>query len=398
MTQALVIGAGPAGLMAAEALAQAGLSVTVAEAKPSPARKFLMAGKSGLNLTKAESAEAFLDHIDGPDALRDIVAGFGPEAVQDWARDQGQEVFTGSSGRVFPRAMKASPLLRAWLGRLDGLGVVLHRNWRWIAIRGRDMVFQTPEGEERLSPDVTVLALGGGSWARLGSDGKWVSILAENGVDCVPFQPSNMGFVVDWSAHMTRHFGAPIKPVRVTAGDISALGEFVISSRGVEGSAIYAVSRALRDGAPLTFDLIPDRSMADVAARLARRRGKASLSNHLRKTLKLDPSKIALLQEVARPLPGDPTALAKLIKAVPIRHQGPRPIDEAISTAGGLPFNALDAGLMIKALPGIFACGEMLDWDAPTGGYLLTTCLATGRHAGRAAANRALGQAADARA
>ncbi len=397
MTQALVIGAGPAGLMAAEMLAQAGLSVTVADAKPSPARKFLMAGKSGLNLTKAEPLATFLNQIDGPDLLRDIVAGFGPEAVQDWARELGQDVFTGSSGRVFPVAMKASPLLRAWLARLDHLGVVLRRNWRWTGIKGREMAFQTPEGAEVLTPCVTILALGGGSWSRLGSDGKWVSILAENGVACVPFQPSNMGFKVDWTPHMSRHFGSPIKPARLQAGRQSVVGEFVVSSRGIEGSAVYAVSRAMREGAPLTVDLTPDRNVEDVTARLAKPRRKSSMTNHLRKSLKLDPAKIALLQEFTRPLPHDPATLAALIKALPIRHQGPRPIDEAISTAGGLSFDALDAGLMIKALPGVFAAGEMLDWDAPTGGYLLTTCLATGRHAGQAAARWARDHAPEAR-
>lgn len=364
----------------------AGLSVIVADAKPSPARKFLMAGKSGLNLTKSEPISAFLPIIHGPDSLRKIVAGFGPDAVQDWARDLGQEVFTGSSGRVFPKVMKASPLLRNWLAQLDQAGVELRRNWLWTGIAGGAMQFDTPEGSQIVRPDVTVLALGGASWSRLGSDGKWVSILAENGVSCVPFQPANMGFIVAWSDHMARHFGQPVKSVRVTAGDQSVQGEFVISSRGIEGSAIYAVSRAVRDGAPLTLDLLPGRSLDDITARLSRPRGKASLSNHLRKTLKLDPVKTSLLQEFSRPLPQDPAQLAAFIKVLPIPHQGPRPMDEAISTAGGLPFDALDDGLMIKALPGVFACGEMLDWEAPTGGYLLTTCFATGRHAGRAAA------------
>lgn len=390
MTTALVIGAGPAGLMAAEELAQAGLRVTIAEAKPSPARKFLMAGKSGLNVTKSEPVSAFLPQIHGPDRLRDIVAGFGPDAVQDWARALGQEVFTGSSGRVFPQVMKASPLLRAWLARLDALGVELRRNWRWVGISQDGMLFDTPGGRQDLHPDVTVLALGGASWSRLGSDGKWVSILQENGVRCTPFQPANMGFHIAWSDHMERHFGRPVKPVRVMAGDQSVFGEFVLSARGVEGSAIYAVSRAVRDGAPLSLDLLPDRDVADVQARISRPRGKTSWSNHLRKVLKLDPVKLALLQELARPLPADPAELASLIKGLPVPIQGPRPMDEAISTAGGLPFEALDDGLMISVLPGVFACGEMLDWEAPTGGYLLTTCFATGRHAGRAAADYAL--------
>ena len=397
MKQALVIGAGPAGLMAACELAKAGLSVTIAEAKPSPARKFLMAGKSGLNLTKAEPLDTFLAAIDGPEVLRDIVANFGPTDVQAWASDLGQAVFTGSSGRVFPKAMKASPLLRSMLAELAALGVVLKRNWYWTGMSGRDMTFQTPDGEQMITPDVAVLALGGASWSRLGSDGKWVSILAENGVECQPFKPSNMGFTVNWSEHMRRHFGAPIKAVRLYAGDASVLGEFVISSQGVEGSAIYAVSRQMREGAELRLDLTPNRSESDVADRLRQGRGKSSLTNHLRKALKLDAAKIALLQEFGRPLPSDPAALAKVIKSLPLQHDGPRPMDQAISTAGGLPFDALDEGLMIKTLPGLFACGEMLDWDAPTGGYLLTTCLATGRHAGQAAARWALDQAADAR-
>lgn len=390
MKTALVIGAGPAGLMAAEELAQAGLSVAVADAKPSPARKFLMAGKSGLNLTKSEPISAFLDQIHGSEELRKIVSGFGPDAVQDWALGLGQEVFTGSSGRVFPKAMKASPLLRAWLERLNKLGVKLHRSWRWVGIEGGAMQFDTLDGPKQLSPDVTILALGGASWSRLGSNGKWVSILAENGVSIEPFKPANMGFTVDWSDHMSRHFGQPVKSVRVKAGTQSVLGEFVVSSRGLEGSAIYSVSREMREGAALTLDLVPNRNLQDVTDRLSRPRGKASLSNHLRKSLKLDPVKIALLQEFARPLPTDPEKLAKLIKALPVEHTGPRPMDEAISTAGGVSFDALDDGLMIKSLPGIFACGEMLDWEAPTGGYLLTTCFATGRHAGRAAAAFAL--------
>lgn len=386
MKQALVIGAGPAGLMAAGELAKAGLSVTVADAKPTPARKFLMAGKSGLNLTKDETLDAFLRHIHGPDILRDIVSDFGPDAVRRWARDLGQEVFTGSSGRVFPKAMKASPLLRAWMEELAALDVRVLRNWRWVGFDDGSVLFETPEGRRQLSPDVTVLALGGASWSRLGSDGKWVSVLAQKGISTAPFQPANMGFLVDWSNHMQRHFGAPVKTVRLIAGDQSVMGEFVISARGLEGSGIYAVSRVMREGAKLVIDLLPQWSEADVARRLSKGRGKSSLTNHLRKALKLDGVKVALLQEFARPLPQDPAALACRIKALPVVHAGPRPIDEAISTAGGLSFDALNDDLMLCNLPGVFACGEMLDWDAPTGGYLLTTCFATGRHAGRAAA------------
>ncbi len=379
---ALVIGAGPAGLAAAEELARAGLSVTVAEAKPSPARKFLMAGKSGLNLTKDEPLEPFLTHYGARPLLREIVAGFCPQAVQDWARDLGQAVFTGSSGRVFPEAMKASPLLRAWLGRLDRLGVALKTRWRWTGWDRDALRFDTPDGAVLLRPDVTVLALGGASWARLGSDGAWATWLADRGVALAPFKPANAGLVVDWSDHMDRHFGAPVKAVSLRAGERIVRGEFVISARGLEGSAIYAICADVRDGADLTLDLCPDLTVDDIRMRLAKR-GKASLANHLRKALRLDPARLALLNEFGRPFPGD---LAGLIKALPVRHAGLRPMDEAISTAGGVRFDALDDGLMLRDLPGVFVAGEMLDWEAPTGGYLLTACLATGRHAGRAAA------------
>ena len=385
---AVVIGAGPAGLMAAGELARAGLPVTLAEAKPSPARKFLMAGKSGLNLTKSEPLADFLAAYDAP-RMREIVAGFGPEAVQDWARDLGQDLFTGSSGRVFPEVMKASPLLRAWLARLQARGVVLRTRWRWTGWDGDAVLFDTPEGRQVLRPAVTVLALGGASWARLGSDGAWAAWLRDAGVPVAPFEPANMGFVVDWSAPMARHFGQPVKGVALVAGGQRVRGEFVISERGLEGGGIYAVSRALREGAPLAIDLLPDWPVGKVADRLARPRGKASLSNHLRKALRLDPVRLALLMEFGRPLPAG-AALAERVKNLPVRHAGPRPMDEAISTAGGVAWDGLDKGLMLTARPGTWCAGEMLDWEAPTGGYLLTGCLATGRHAGRAAAQSAI--------
>ncbi len=381
---ALVIGAGPAGLMAAETLARAGRSVVVVEGKPSAGRKFLMAGKSGLNLTKDEPLERFASAYGGAaEWLRPMLAGMGPEAVRGWAEALGEPVFTGSSGRVFPVSMKASPLLRAWLRRVEA---ELRLGWRWVGWDGAAWLFETREGLRSLTPEVVVLALGGASWARLGSDGEWAGLLAGRGVELAPFRPANMGFRVDWSAHMTRHFGAPVKGVALKKfNDIWIKGEFVVSARGVEGGGIYAVSADVRDGAPLVVDLLPDLSVEEVAARLAARPGKRTLAQHLEKALKLDPVKRALLQEFGRPLP-EGVELARLIKGLRISHAGPRPMDEAISTAGGVTRAAVDEGLMLRALPGVFVAGEMLDWEAPTGGYLITGCLATGLWAGRHAA------------
>ena len=374
---ALVIGAGPAGLMAAEELARAGRRVVVAEAKPSPARKFLMAGKSGLNLTKDEDAARFLAAYDS-DWLAPMLAEFGPAQVADWCRGLGQQLFTGSSGRVFPVAMKASPLLRAWLTRLGAAGVQLRTRWRWLGWQGADVRFQTPEGERLLHPAVTVLALGGASWARLGSDGAWVTWLVARGVEIAPWKPANMGLSVDWSPHMTRHFGAAVKGAALRAGSALSRGEFIVSAKGLEGGGIYAVSRAVRDGAPLVLDLMPDVALAEVESRLARMKPGESTANRLRK-LGLPPVAAALVMEWRRDQP------LTALKHLPVPHTGPRPLDEAISTAGGITRAALTAGLELRALPGVFACGEMLDWEAPTGGYLLTACLATGRWAGRAA-------------
>jgi uncharacterized flavoprotein (TIGR03862 family) len=324
-----------------------------------------------------------------------MLDAFGPHEVQDWARALGQEVFTGSSGRVFPKVMKASPLLRAWMTRLGQMGVLVNTRWRWTGFDGTGFnntgsnalgfAFDTPEGAQTLTPDVTVLALGGASWARLGSDGAWAPWLASKGVALAPFQGANVGLCVAWSDHMTRHFGAPVKGVSLSAGQTCTQGEFVISAQGLEGGAIYMLSKPLREGSALHVDLLPKRSLQEIEAHLARPHGKATLANHLRKVLRLDPAKLALLQEFGRPLP-EGNALAKLLKTLPIPHQGARPMDQAISTAGGVAWDALTEGLMLKPLPGVFVAGEMIDWEAPTGGYLLTACLATGRWAGQHAA------------
>lgn len=385
MTDALIIGAGPAGLMAADVLSQAGLSVTVADAMPSVGRKFLMAGKSGLNLTKDEDTATFLAaYGDLPPVMRSAISAFDAVEVMAWAEDLGQPLFTGSTGRVFPKAMKASPLLRAWLERLGAAGVTLQTRWRWCGWDDGKVLFDTPQGRTAIAPSVTVLALGGASWARLGSDGQWAQYLPDA---VAPFAPANMGLVVNWSDHMDRFLGQPVKSVALHAGDLISRGEIVISRRGIEGGGIYALSRQLREGAALTIDLLPDWPLERIRAALKKPRGKTSLSTYLRKTLRLDPVRLALMWEFGQPFPDD---LAPLIKALPIRHAGPRPIDEAISTAGGVRFDALTDGLMLRDRPGTFCAGEMLDWEAPTGGYLITGCLATGRWAGLAAARYAM--------
>ncbi|UWQ79128.1 TIGR03862 family flavoprotein [Leisingera sp. S132] len=384
---AVVIGAGPAGLMAAEELGRAGYQVLVAEAKPSAARKFLMAGKSGLNLTKDESFEQLITRYgEAADWLAPMIRVFDAQEVQAWAQGLGSELFTGSTGRVFPKVMKASPLLRAWLGRLDGYGVQVRTRWRWAGWDSAALLFETPGGSVRIAAGTTVLALGGASWARLGSDGAWRPLLQERAVEVSPFKPANAGLLVEWSKHMAPRFGQPLKGIALRAGNLVSHGEAVISQRGLEGGGIYSVCAAVREGAVLHMDLLPNLEEAEVARRLSRGRGKASFSNHLRKALKLSPAGVALLQEFGRPLPQEAQALARLVKALPVKHAGLRPIDEAISTAGGVCRDAVDGNLMLRQVPGIFCAGEMLDWEAPTGGYLLTACLATGRWAGQAAA------------
>lgn len=388
MKTAVVIGAGPAGLMAAEMLTDRGHKVILAEAKPSVGRKLQMAGKSGLNLTKDEDFETFINaYGDAKDWLLPMLAEFSNKDVVTWAQALNQEVFTGSTGRVFPKAMKASPLLRAWMLRLNDKGLIFKTKYRWTGFEGQAVQFETPNGPEVILADAVVLALGGASWARLGSDGAWAPILVKQDIEIAPFLPANVGFSVNWSQHMVPHFGQPVKSVALIAGQIRQRGEFIISSKGVEGSGIYAVSRALRDGAGLAIDLFPDLTLATIKTRLEKPQGKNSLANHLRKVLKFDTTRLALLQECARPLPKNPGLLAAILKSLPIPHNGPRPIDEAISTAGGVARSSVDDSLMLKALPGVFVAGEMLDWEAPTGGYLITACMATGRHAGLAAAD-----------
>ena len=384
--KALVIGGGPAGLMAAEQLVNAGLSVTIAEAKPTLGRKFLMAGKSGLNLTMDEPVSAFLPHYyDARTHLDPMITSFGPQEVKEWTEGLGQQIFVGTSGRVFPKVMKASPLLRTWIARLRDASVSLRTNWKLTGLTENNAQFQTPDGAKNIIADVVVLAMGGASWARLGSDGAW----AEQFGPITPFQPANCAFAMDWSDHMTKFFGTPIKSITLCAGDMLSRGEIIVSRNGIEGGGIYSVSRTLRTGVPLTVDLKPDWSIERVESALSKPRGKDSQTNHMRKVLKLDPIKIALMREVTPQLPQNAQALAKMVKCLSITTLKPRPIDEAISTAGGITWNRLDAGLMLLDRPGIFCAGEMIDWEAPTGGYLITACLATGRWAGLHAAQYA---------
>ena len=379
---AVIVGAGPAGLMAADVLSAAGVAVTVTDRMPSVGRKFLMAGKSGLNLTKMEDDATFAAAYGAASpALLRAVASFGPQHVAAWAEDLGQPVFTGSTGRLFPVAMKASPLLRAWLARLTARGVTFRTRWTWQGWAGRDLRFDTPDGSAILTPDVTILACGGASWARLGSNGKW----ADHMTDVAPFRPANCGFAVDWSPHMVPVFGQPMKAVRLIAGAVTSRGEWVITRKGIEGGGVYAVSAAVRDGAALHVDLLPDLTPAALRARLDGSRRKSSLSQILKSTLRLPANKIALFNEMRHSLAPDMAGdWLALIKNLPIAHRGPLPLDEAISTVGGLRWDALD-GFRLRARPDVFAAGEMLEWEAPTGGYLITGCLATGRAAARTA-------------
>ncbi|CAA2105890.1 TIGR03862 family flavoprotein [Variovorax paradoxus] len=401
-----VIGGGPAGLMAAEVLSASGAQVHVYDAMPSVGRKFLLAGRGGLNLTHSEPLDAFMGRFgDRRAELEPMLAQFGPQQVRDWATGLGVETFVGTSGRVFPKDMKAAPLLRSWLQRLRAAGVQFHMRYRWLGEGAVDLSalrFATPAGEVTAKADAVVLALGGASWARLGSDGAWALWLQARGVDVAPLRPANCGFDGSgWTEHFSSRFaGQPFKSVAVSFTDsqgrhFARKGEFVATATGIEGSLIYAASALLRDeiaangSATLLLDLLPDRSAEQVLAAVRHPRGARSLSSHLKSRLGLDGIKAGVLHEVlSRDAMADATQLAATIKAVPLKLVATRPVDEAISTAGGVRFDALDVQLMANALPGVFVAGEMLDWEAPTGGYLLTASMASGVAAARGVIQR----------
>ena len=388
MKHVAIMGGGPSGLAAAERLARHGLRVTVFERMPSPARKFLMAGRGGLNLTHSEPLEVLLTRYGRHrNALAPAIKAWTPSDVVAWAEGLGQETFIGSSGRIFPKAMKASPLLRSWLRRLAGLGVEIKLRQTWMGWTGDGQPLVSDGGKPStpVACDATILALGGASWPRLGSDGAWRTNLEAISIPVAPFVASNCGLLIDWSEHFkTRCAGAPLKRIAVTFENQTQRGEAVVTRQGLEGGAVYALSSAIAEragtGTPLTLhiDLKPDEPVELVARHLLRPRGKDSTSNWLRKCLKLSPAAIGLLRDVRRDVPGDPDSLARLVKSLPITVTGVAGLDRAISTAGGVSFDALDQNLMLKSRPGTFVAGEMLDWDAPTGGYLLQASLSTG--------------------
>src|SRR5882757_1824943 len=394
-----IIGAGPAGLMAAEVLAQGGTSVTVYDAMPSAGRKFLMAGRGGLNLTHSEPLPQFLARYrEAAPHLQAAIDAFPPNALREWSEALGQETFVGSSGRVFPKAFKASPLLRAWLRRLDSQGVKLALRHRWTGWdENGHLRFQTPDGPRAIEADATVLALGGASWPRLGSDGSWVETLAAKGVKISHLRPANSGFTIAWSDIFRDRFeGQPLKGVALTSGQNIIRGEAIVTRTGIEGGAIYALSADLREAidisgrATVHIALRPDLEANDLIVKLSAPKGKQSLSNFLRKAASLSPAAIGLLQEAAKSSDVSlsslsPSDLARLINAVPVELTGTAPIARAISTAGGIALAELDPDFMLHRLPGVFAAGEMLDWEAPTGGYLLQASFATGAAAGRGA-------------
>ena len=389
-----IIGAGPAGLMAAEVLSQAGVKVDLYDSMPSVGRKFLLAGVGGMNITHSEPYPAFLSrYAERAPHMAPLLRAFDADSLCQWIHELGIETFIGSSGRVFPTDMKAAPLLRAWLKRLRESGVVIHTRHRWLGWQADGQLrIASPEGEKTLKPDAVVLALGGGSWARLGSDGAWMPLLAERGVEVAALLPSNCGFdVAGWSDLLRNKFaGAPLKNIAIALEHSTPrLGECVITASGIEGSLIYAWSAPIREAinqhgaATILIDLLPGKAVDKIEAALAKPRGSRSMSKHLHSQLGLDGVKAALLRELApTDCFADPAQLAQAIKALPLKLIKTRPLDEAISSAGGVRFEALDEHLMLKQLPGVFCAGEMLDWEAPTGGYLLTGCFASGRAAG----------------
>ena len=390
--QIAIIGGGPAGLMAAEVLLERGAQVALYEAMPSPGRKFLVAGKGGLNLTHSEPREDFLSRYGARrPQIEPLLENFGQDELRAWARELGIETFVGTSGRVFPADMKAAPLLRAWLKRLQVNGLQIHTRHKWVGWeKDNSLRFETPDGEKIVKADAVILALGGGSRPELGSDGGWILQLTERGVDVAPLKPANCGFDVNWTAHFRDKFeGQPLKSIAVTFKGQRKLGEFIITKNGVEGNLIYALSAQLRDeieiagSAKIELDLIPDWSEETLIEKLSRPRGSRSISSHLKRTVKLTGVKSGLLWEfVSKEDFLDPKKLAAAIKALPIPLVAPRPLEEAISSAGGVTFESLDEKLMLRAMPGLFCAGEMLDWEAPTGGYLLAACFASGRAAG----------------
>ena len=389
-----IIGGGPAGLMAAEVLSQAGVKVDLYDGMPSVGRKFLLAGVGGMNITHSEAYPAFLSrYAERAPHIAPLLRGFGADALCQWIHDLGIDTFIGSSGRVFPTDMKAAPLLRAWLKRLRDAGVVIHTRHRWLGWDAHGALrIDSPEGEKTLHPDATLLALGGGSWSRLGSDGAWMLPLEHHGVGLAPLQPSNCGFEVQsWSELMVSKFaGAPLKNIAIGLNDdVPRLGECVITATGIEGSLIYALSAPIREAinqhgsATIHLDLLPGRPVDKIQTALSKPRGSRSMAKHLHSQLGIDGVKAALLRELtAAEAFADPGLLAKAIKALPVTLMKTRPLDEAISSAGGVLFESMDERLMLKQMPGVFCAGEMLDWEAPTGGYLLTACFASGRAAG----------------
>lgn len=395
-----IVGGGPAGLMAAETACDAGAQVELYDTMPSVGRKFLLAGKGGLNLTHSEPLTTLLSRYSpSRAAIAPLIEVFNPEAIKRWSRGLGIETFIGSSGRVFPTDMKSAPLLRVWLRRLRGSGVRIHVRHRWTGWTDQgELRFETTRGIATIQTDATILALGGASWPKCGSDAAWVPILQRRGIPIAPLRPANCGFDVGWSEHVRKTFsGCPVKSVALVArnlqgGETTQCGEFVITETGVEGGVIYSVSASIREeiaqtgGATIWLDLAPDWEESRLVRELSRPRGRRTIASHLQRRVHIDGVKSALLHEVlAKEDFCNPVRLGGAIKRLPLRLVAPRPVEEAISTAGGVRFEALDERLMIRDLPGVFCAGEMLDWEAPTGGYLLTACLATGRAAGNGA-------------